>query len=171
LLSTKKEKSRYDLHKNYIEDKGYRNFLSQVITPIKERVSLGKHGLDYGSGPVPVLATLLEIEGYKMDFYDPYYANNRAVLENKYDFVSLTEVAEHFYQPGFEFEHLLTLLKPNSPLVIMTSRTDNILDFKSWHYPLDPTHVCFYATKSFEYLAAKHQRTIEIIDSKIVILN
>ena len=170
-LNEIEEKIRYNLHENFIENIGYRNFLSQVISPIKQRLSKGTLGLDYGSGPSPVLATLLEIEGYKMDFYDPYYANNQSVFNKKYDFISLTEVAEHFYYPAIEFEKILQLLEPNGYLVVMTSRTDAITDFKNWYYQKDPTHVSFYSNKSFEFIASKYKLSISIIDAKIVILN
>ncbi len=170
-LNKSEEKSRYNLHENFIENIGYRNFLSQVISPIKQRLSKGALGLDYGSGPSPVLATLLEIEGYKMDFYDPYYADNQEVFNKKYDFITLTEVAEHFYYPAVEFKKILQLLKPNGYLVVMTYRTDTIADFKNWYYQKDPTHVCFYSNKSFEYIASKYKLSISIIDAKIVILN
>jgi len=170
-LNKLEEKKRYNLHENFIENIGYRNFLSQVITPIKERLRKGAIGLDFGSGPSPVLATLLEIEGYKTSFYDPYYANDQNVFNKKYDFITLTEVAEHFYYPAIEFEKILHLLKPKGYLVVMTSRTDTITDFKNWYYQKDPTHVSFYADKSFEFLASKYKLSISIIDNKIVILN
>ncbi len=170
-LNKFEEKNRYNLHENFIENIGYRNFLSQVITPIKEKLSKGAFGLDYGSGPSPVLATLLEIEGYKMNFHDPYYAKNQSIFDEKYDFITLTEVAEHFYYPAIEFEKLLNLLKPKGYLVVMTSRTDTITDFKNWYYQKDPTHVSFYANKSFEFIAFKYKLSISIIDSKIMIFN
>jgi hypothetical protein len=169
LLPKEEELKRYDLHENHIEDIKYRQFLYRAIQPILERVPLGKKGLDYGSGPSPVLATLFEIEGYKMDFYDPYYAHNIEIYNKTYDFISLTEVAEHFYKSGQEFKQLFSLLKKGGYLIVMTHRTDNVSDFANWYYQKDATHVVFYNKKSFILLAEDQGVTLEFIDDRIVL--
>lgn len=168
-LDDVEEKKRYDFHQNSIDDSNYVRFLSQLFHPLIERLSPNSHGLDFGSGPEPVLAQLLEEKGFDMCIFDPFYANNASVLQEKYDFVSLTEVAEHFYNPAKEFVLLVSLLKPKGYLAVMTSRTDEISNFRNWHYQKDETHVCFYSNKSMQYIAKKHQLSLEIINSSVVI--
>ena len=98
-LDLQQEKAIYDLHQNQVDDQGYRQFLSRLSTPLLERLSPGSQGLDYGCGPGPLLANILKQAGHSVDLYDPFYANHPQHLENRYDFVTCTEVAEHFRQP------------------------------------------------------------------------
>lgn len=169
LLNRTEEKKRYDLHENSIEDVGYVKFISQIIHPLRNRLIPNSLGLDFGSGPTPVLAELLKENGYRINIYDPFYEINTSTLNEKYDFITLVEVAEHFYNPAKEFEKLIALLKPKAYLFVMTSCTDTIDDFTKWHYQRDDTHVCFYATESLKYLAQKHKLTFEKINERLVI--
>jgi len=169
-LDHEAELKRYNLHQNTIDDAGYLRFISQIIPPLVARVPAKSKGLDFGSGPTPVLASLLISAGFKIDYYDPYYAKNKNIFTQKYDFITLTEVAEHLYNPAVEFKRLISLLKPKGQLFIMTSRTDTITNFKDWHYQNDRTHVCFYAAKTFDYLAETNKMSVSFINDRIVIL-
>ncbi len=169
LLEKNEEKKRYDFHENNIDDPRYIAFLSQLYQPLLDRIELGSEGLDFGSGPEPVLAQLFEREGYKMWIYDPFYANNPEVFKEKYNFITLSEVAEHLYNPAQEFNRLVSLLKQKGYLAIMTSLTDTVLDFSDWHYQKDETHVCFYAVESMGYLAKKYHLSLEVLSDKVVI--
>ena len=53
------EKERYLEHENIIEDDGYRNFLSRLSTPLKDKLLQGSRGLDFGCGHGPALADIL----------------------------------------------------------------------------------------------------------------
>jgi len=168
-LTKFEEKNRYDLHENSIEDKGYVKFLSEIIQAIVNRINPPSFGLDFGSGPTPVLAELLQQKDFKINIYDAFYSAHPEVLKEKYEFISLCEVVEHFYDPAKEFEELMKLLKPNAYFFVMTSCTDAIEDFQNWHYQKDYTHVCFYATESMEYIAKKHQLSLEKVSEKLFV--
>jgi len=38
---------------------------------------------------------------------------------------------------------------------VMTDRTENLANFSKWPYRRDPTHICFYAQKTFLWIAKK----------------
>ncbi|MFH1965250.1 MAG: hypothetical protein ABIJ42_06865, partial [Acidobacteriota bacterium] len=54
-VSADEEKERYDLHLNDPGDQGYRDFLRELFLPVRNCLRNGDRGLDFGSGPVPVL--------------------------------------------------------------------------------------------------------------------
>lgn len=155
LLKAEDEVAQYNLHNNSIENTGYTNmfedFISKAITPfIKE----GK-ALDFGSGPGPVLSELLSRKGFQVSIYDPFYAPN--LPEEKFDLISSTEVFEHFIDPLKNIELILSLLKEDAYLAIMTNfHPNNNEIFKNWWYRRDPTHISFFTKKTFEYLAKKY---------------
>ncbi len=168
-VSPQQEKERYELHQNHLLDAGYKSFLNQIIQPVKQRVPSGKNGLDYGSGPFPALTKLLESAAYCMDRYDVFFHPDGKIFNKKYDFIVLSEVAEHFYAPAKEFQRLIRLLKSQAYLFVMTHRTDTVKDFAGWYYPKDVTHVCFYAQKSMRYIAGTHNLNLEIINDRLVV--
>jgi SAM-dependent methyltransferase len=157
-LSVENEKERYLLHENHFENLGYQEFLLPVVQWVQMTLPTSSHGLDYGCGPGPVLAKMLTTAGFQMTLYDPFFANNPLALEQKYDFVTCTEAAEHFFSPEQEFQKLAQLLKEKTDsvfLFIMTSLHQGPEAFASWHYRQDPTHVCFYSQKTFHFIAEK----------------
>ncbi len=169
LLNSEEEKKRYNQHQNNIIDEGYRNFLYEIIIPLLARIKPESKGLDFGSGPFPALAQLLEEENLTLDLYDPFYAKNEIIFTKKYDFITLTEVAEHLYNPSKEFNRLISLLKKGGFLAIMTLRIDTVEDFNNWFYQNDDTHVCFYADATMKHLAKKHNLTLEILSDRVVV--
>ena len=68
------EKAEYDLHRNNIDDAGYRGFLSRLMQPLLERLSPSASGLDFGCGPGPALAHMLREAGFEMAVYDSFFA-------------------------------------------------------------------------------------------------
>lgn len=152
LLEHGEEERRYLLHRNDIEDPKYRQFLEPVAQAISDRVSVPSRGLDFGCGPGPLLAKMLGERGYEMFVYDPQFFPHHKVLDLAYDFVTCTEVVEHFHRPKEEFLRLSNLLKPGGCLVVMTETIEDLNRFEAWHYHRDPTHVVFYGTRSFEYI-------------------
>ena len=107
-LSTDDEKARYDTHQNSPEDLKYRAFLSRLFIPIQDRLAPGSYGLDFGSGPGPTLSVIFEEAGHSMAIYDHFYAQNPAVLDTPYDFITATEVVEHLHHPKQELDRLWT---------------------------------------------------------------
>lgn len=169
-LSSAEEKQIYDLHQNNLNDKGYLQFLNRFIEPLKEKLTGTETGLDFGSGPVPVLATLLENVGFEMAIYDIYYAKDGSALERNYDFICCTEVIEHLQQPKNVLEKLLNLLSTNGILGIMTKRVINVERFANWHYKNDPTHICFFSIDTFAWIAKKYALKLEITGNDVVFL-
>lgn len=143
-VSKEAEEQRYQKHKNNIDEPGYRKFVEPMVLKILEKYGQEHQGLDFGSGPGPIVTKLLRDQGYSIELYDPFFCNTPAVLEKKYDFIACCEVIEHFYFPEKEFKMLRSLLKPQGMLFCMTALYNEAIDFQTWHYNNDPTHVIFY---------------------------
>jgi len=156
------ERARYQLHRNDPADAGYREFLSRLLDPLLERVPPGAEGLDYGSGPGPTLSRMLTEAGRPTADYDPYFAPGEHALARTYDFVTCTETVEHFFDPAAEFERLDRLLRPGGWLGVMTTLRDDARAFADWWYVRDPTHVCFYAPRTMEWIARAHAWRVEL---------
>src|SRR5690606_29278515 len=93
--------------------------------------------------------------------YDPFFAPDDALLARTWDFVTCTETTEHFFEPAREFERLDALVRPGGWLGVMTTVRDNAHDFAQWWYVRDPTHVCFYSARTFEWIAGRFGWTLE----------
>ncbi len=152
-LIPEEERERYLLHENDPDDPGYREFLSRLAGPLLERLPAGQEGLDYGCGPGPALARILEEAGHRVRLYNPFFHRDPKVLEREYDFITYTETAEHFHDPAGEFFRLDELLKSDGLLGVMTAFLPEAADFPRWHYRRDPTHVVFYRETTFRHLA------------------
>ncbi|MCC1498324.1 class I SAM-dependent methyltransferase [Alcanivorax sp. 1008] len=165
------ERAHYGLHENDPADPRYCGWLSQLAAPLDKQLIAPSKGLDYGCGPGPALAQMMQERGHSMAVYDPIFAPDSSVLNQQYDFVTCTEVVEHFHQPAREFERLTSLLTPTGVLAIMTSLLDDGVDFHTWHYRRDPTHVCFYRRETFIWIAAHFgMSTPGVIGSSVVFL-
>lgn len=149
------ERERYLLHENDPDDGGYRSFLSRLADPLLRRLPPGREGLDYGCGPGPALARILEEAGHRVRLYDPFFHPDRAALQGNYDFITCSETVEHFHDPAGEFARLDALLRPGGWLAIMTAFRPADRDFAGWHYRLDPTHVVFYREETFRCLGRR----------------
>jgi len=169
-LSLEKEKARYDMHQNKLDNEGYRKFLSRILPPLLPRINNSDKGLDYGSGPVPVLSQILTGIGYDTAHYDPFYRPDPSLLERQYDFVTCTEVVEHFRDPKAEWQSLIKLVKKEGWLAVMTQLTDEEMNFGTWHYKDDATHICFYADRTFNWIPRANPRPAEIHGNSIVLL-
>ena len=150
-LVADEEKKRYSFHQNSIENEGYVQFLNRIIEPAKQYISIGMSGIDYGCGPNPVLSQLVEKNGLKCDYYDPFFFP-KIDIGRKYDFVFATECFEHFFSPADELKLICGILNTGGILGIMTEFVTDTTDFCNWYYKNDPTHVCFYSKKSIAYI-------------------
>ncbi len=148
------EYAHYLHHENDAGDHRYRRFLSKLADPLLDRLRPGSTGLDYGCGPGPALAAMLREAGHEMALYDPFFAPDPTALGGLYDFVTCTEVAEHFHDPAGEFDLLRGLVRPGGWLALMTCFQTEDARFAGWHYRKDPTHVVFYREATFRHLAA-----------------
>ena len=167
-LSASEEKKRYDSHNNNPKDPRYRHFLSQLTEPLNDLISDGSHGLDFGCGPGPTLSVMLEEEGHCVELYDKYYTNDHSVFDKEFDFITLTEVLEHLYDPIFELERLTSILKSKGVLAIMTQTLTKDVDFKTWYYKNDPSHIGFFSQKSLEFLASHLELSMKQHSDRVI---
>ncbi len=169
-LSEIDQKARYDSHNNDPDDPRYRNFFKQLLVPLLAILPSNSYGLDFGSGPGPTLSLMLEEWGHNVDLYDKFYAQNDAVFQNRYDFITVTEVVEHLPNPLKDLEALVKILQKGGILAIMTEIVSPQLDFTNWYYKNDPSHVCFYSEKTFLYLANLLGLEIVTLSERVIIL-
>ena len=169
-LLPEEEKSIYDFHENGPENEGYVRFLKKLAVPLALKLRNKSTGLDFGCGPGPTMSFILENNDFEVSNYDPYYYPDKNLLKNKYDFVTCTEVVEHFYQPKKEFLLFNSLLKEDSSyLGIMTQMLPQGTDFKNWWYHRDPTHVSIYSLKTFLWISEWMGWKMEIPENGVVI--
>lgn len=168
LLSHSREKARYDTHNNDVNDPGYQKFVSPIVTAVKEKCSHSDKGLDFGAGPGPVISSLLGSAGYSLKQYDPYYFNDPQLLEVKYDYIICCEVIEHFNNPFKSFKLLRSLLKPSGKIFVMTLLYSQDIDFDTWFYRNDETHVFFYQKPTLEWVKQKFAFSSLEIEKRLV---
>ena len=171
LPGAEEELRHYLEHENDPDDMKYRQFLNKLAGPLLKRMPAGLKGLDYGCGPGPALALILEEAGHRVHLYDPFFFPRTDVLNQKYDFIVCTETAEHFHFPWKEFERLDRLLRQGGRLGIMTTFLVDGKDFPAWYYRRDPTHVVFYRRKTFYALARIFGWRCEIPADNVVIMH
>ena len=169
-LDQVEEERHYLKHQNNINDTGYREFLSRLWNPLINKLSIGDKGLDFGCGNGPALSSMIGASGFGMDLYDPFFYPDKKIFKKSYDFITCTEVAEHFFDPHKEFDLLDGLLKAGGWLALMTCFLTDKRLFNNWHYRRDPTHVVFYSEKTFKVIAEQRQWTCEIPAKDVVLL-
>lgn len=168
--SPEAERACYLIHRNDPGDAGYRRFLSKLAEPLLARLPPGARGLDYGCGPGPALAAMLAEAGHETALYDPFFHPDPAPLAGRYDFVTCSEVAEHFHRPAEEFERLTGLVRPGGWLAIMTCFQSDDGRFRDWHYRRDPTHVIFYREATLRHLADSYGWSCDIPVKDVALL-
>lgn len=150
-ISRDKEVKRYLEHENSLESEGYVQMFQEKINILQDYEI--KSALDYGCGYEPVLKTLLERQGIKADGYDPNFFPDTS-LDKLYDLVISTETFEHFRNPAEEIARIVGKVAPGGILAIMTRfyPSDN-KTFADWYYKRDPTHIIFYCSRTFQWIA------------------
>jgi ribosomal protein L37AE/L43A len=156
------EYAHYLHHENDPDDPRYRRFLAKLVDPLRARLRPGLSGLDYGCGARPALVAMLREAGQDVALYDPFFHPDPAPLQRSYDFITCTEVAEHFHRPADEFDRLGQMLKPGGWLAVMTCFQTVDSRFADWRYRRDPTHVVFYREASLRMIAAQRGWACEI---------
>jgi hypothetical protein len=133
------------------------DYLSVVLKSLK--FANGRF-LDYGGG-YGLLSRIMRDRGFNFENYDPFtkqifptsgHASSNP-LEQKYDAITLIEVALHFEDPVKEFKKLLEL----SDYVLFTAvLTDKKLDSDWWYLsPETGQHVALFSSKTLEEIANK----------------
>ena len=151
-ISAEKEKKRYELHKSDILDIGYQRFVEPIIDYVISNFDYRHEGLDFGAGNGQIIAKILKSKNIDIKVYDPFFHNDKNVLNSKYDYIIACEVIEHFHNPSEEFSLLFSLLKSGGKLIIMTDPLKKESSFIDWYYKNDETHVFFYSSTTFEYI-------------------
>ena len=168
-ISERGEKARYEEHNNDVEDKRYQAFVSPIVREVIKDYKKHHKALDFGSGTGPVITKLLRDQDYNIKKYDPFFANNPEVLEEKFDYIVCCEVIEHFHNPKEEFKLLKSLLKAGGSLYIMTSLYSEDIDFLSWNYKDDITHVFFYHKKALEWIKKEFDFSYLKVEKNLII--
>ncbi len=174
-LDWSEQKQRYDTHSNQLGDAGYEKFLGQLVGPLLAALALGSselsknqlRGLDWGSGPSNVLQQLIQRENLKMEIYDPVYQPKFPV--GLFDFITCTEVVEHFQNPAQSFQEIDRLLKVGGLFAGLTSFHQGAKHFENWWYARDTTHVVFYSEKTFQWIAKNWSYEILQLSSPIFV--
>ncbi|WP_448188895.1 class I SAM-dependent methyltransferase [Azospirillum sp. sgz301742] len=169
LPSLEAERAEYGLHQNDPGDPGYRRFLAQVTEPLLERIAPGAEGLDFGCGPGPAIAAMLGERGHPVRNYDPLFHPDAAALERRYDFVTCTEVAEHFHRPSDGFERLDGLLRPGGWLGLMTGVLRDDAGFATWTYIRELSHVTFYRPETLTWIAGRFGWDLEPVGRNVTL--
>lgn len=151
-LNSADEKARYEEHNNDVHDKNYQQFVSPIVCSVLSDFTADDKGLDFGSGTGPVITKLLRDSKYSIQTYDPFFDNNKDVLNQQYNYIACCEVIEHFHNPIKEFTLLKSLLKQKGKLYCMTDLYTDDLNFDKWYYKNDPTHVVFYTKSGLEFI-------------------
>ena len=118
-----------------------------------------------------MLTIIMKEKGYQVLNYDPYFAPNEEYKNHKFDLIVLSEVAEHISNPKQTFEHLFTLLNSRGAILFMTEqRTMDDMDFLNWWYKRDNTHISFFNTKTFQFIANQYNLKIVSNNHKNIIV-
>ncbi len=169
LPTLEQEKEIYTFHQNSPEHPGYVAFLQRIIQPALTYLNPTMRGLDYGCGPGPTLSVLLEREDISCHNYDPIFFPDDP--QGRYDFIFATECFEHFHSPAAELSHLSALLQPRGFLFVMTELWHERIDFRTWYYISDPSHVSFYHLNSFDFICRQYGfKILASYDARILLL-
>ena len=169
-LTPAQEEAHYKKHNNNPLDVGYQKFVSPVVKTILNHFTKNDNGLDFGSGTGSAVVKMLQDKEYNISQYDLFFHPDKTVLQQQYNYISCTEVAEHFKNPHGEFKQLRDLLLPNGKLILMTELLDDNQDFENWYYKNDSTHVFFYHPKTFEWIKNEFGFSDLHIASRLIVL-
>ncbi|MDV6167982.1 class I SAM-dependent methyltransferase [Flavobacterium sp. DG1-102-2] len=169
-LTSDEEKAHYECHNNDPADIRYQNFLSPAINAVLRDYNQSEKGLDFGSGTGSPIVKVLSDNGYNINQYDIFFHNDPEKLNFSYDYITCTEVAEHFKEPLIEFKALRNMLKPNGKLYVMTDMFDENRDFATWYYKTDLTHVFLYHPKAFEWIKDNIGFKNVTFDKRLIVL-
>jgi hypothetical protein len=140
-------------HNNDPSDARYIAFLSRLADPLCEVLLPGARGIDFGCGPAPALAQIFTSRGCPTVAYDPLFAADTSLLQQHYDFVAASEVAEHAHDPRAFLDTLASMVRPGGTIGIMTRFHGEEATFERWWYRRDPTHVSFHSRRTMRWIA------------------
>lgn len=163
IVDSEEEKDKYREHDNTFACEGYvkmfEDIINSYIIPYKDKIETA---LDFGCGPGPVLAALLEERKIKTDIYDPYFFPDKVYENKKYDLITSTEVFEHLSAPRGVIKLLISHLQRDKYMLIMTLLHSGVDNFYDWWYRGDKTHITFYSQKTIYWI--ENNFPLEILD-------
>lgn len=162
------EKNIYDKHVNISTDIRYQNFLSPITNSVLKDFSSNSNGLDFGCGKDSAIIKVLRDNYYQIDGYDLFYKDDKNLLEKKYNYITSSEVIEHFQNPKKEFDLFLSMLKKDGALYLMTEIYDESIDFEKWYYKNDPTHIFLYQKETFEWIKKNYSFKKLVIEKRLI---
>jgi len=165
------EEKHYRFHNNDVEDKGYRNFVSPITKGILTDFTLQHSGLDFGAGTGSAITKVLRDHNYQIVEYDPYFHPFPDVLNKQYNYIACCEVIEHFHHPDKEFRLLQKLLRPNGKLYCMTHLYSPEIDFSTWYYKNDHTHVFMYQKETMQWIAKTFGFSDVKIENRLIVFS
>lgn len=157
-LDREEEVERYLQHENSLDNSGYVKMFLEKIHIVRAVCANVHTVLDFGCGYEPVLQTLLSREGYAADGYDLNFFADRE-LRSSYDLIISAETFEHFKEPGKEIDAIVSMLPEKGYLAVMTRFYPDAESpapqeqFGNWYYKRDPTHIAFYSSRAFAWIA------------------
>lgn len=152
-LSVDDERTRYGHHDNAPTNRGYVDFLNEVVTVVADVASPGARILDFGAGENAVLTELLRQRGWQCTAYDPIYGIGQRAFSERYDVVVLCEVIEHLHNLRAELVRIAGCLAPLASVVVRTRCYPSLAAIPTWWYARDPTHVNLFSQKALAYAA------------------
>ena len=170
-LGEKEELERYSQHNNSSDDPRYKRFLMTLAKPLLRIAPAGISwkGLDFGSGSAETLSEIMREEGHDFYSYDPFFKNDKRLLETKYDVITCSEAIEHFSKPDVEWRKLWSLLKPDGMLAVMTQLRSFEKKLCDWWYIRDLTHISLFSDATFGWLAKRdHLKSSKYGNSVII---
>jgi len=171
-IDYKAEKKHYDKHHNSFESLGYvkmfEDLIEEFVTPYEKDIDTS---LDFGCGEGEVLAILLQNNKIRCDRYDLFYFPKKTYEGKEYDLIVSTEVLEHLENPLKVLKELLSHVKTDGYLLLMSAfHPADDEKFLKWWYIRDITHIGFFNLKTFEYLAGELSLKILKHNSKNTII-
>lgn len=119
-----------------------------------------------------MLVEIFHEEGFKkVSGYDPFYKNDKKLLLEKYDFITMCEVIEHVSSIADTLKELSKMLYSGGWLVISTCMKQESTNFNSWYYILDDTHINFLTLGSVEWITKNYPFQIEAVEKDLIILS
>ncbi len=158
--TAEREKGRYGLHRNSVEDKGYVRFLRRTLNPALRRLPPAGRMLDYGCGPSPVMAELARAAGAHCEIWDPFFSPARP--KGTFEVVTACEVVEHFHHPRESWGDLLDYAGERGTTVVATEILgEDLSGVGRWSYAGDFTHTAFYRERTLRWIAQWRGRRLE----------
>ncbi len=179
-LTVAEESERYRFHENDNNDISYRNYLSEMLSPVKlyfQDSNSSLFHLDFGSGKSTTCEHILKewsLTSNKSYSYDLYFSPEHrpdvhAPGNTVFDLITAIEVVEHFREPKKSWMEIIKLLKTGGFLYVVTHILNKNIDvktFSNWWYKNDPTHVSIYTMEALSVLAREFGLELVASDKK-----